>query len=162
MPLTGPSESTERRRSVCQPSGVRFLLRGRRADVVDWTHSMPGLHFSPLRPCIVYIYTRQALIFLSLSLCPLAVPSSSSDAVMGSRFSAGLLLLLLAVVSLNSGVAPAEGAAGNLCGRSPPEESCNINCLVPDPVCGANGVTYTCGCVEADCNGVRVVKLGEC
>ncbi|CAA7394903.1 unnamed protein product [Spirodela intermedia] len=81
---------------------------------------------------------------------------------MGSRFSAALLLLLLAVVSLNSGVAPAEGATGNLCGRFPPEEFCNINCLVPDPVCGANGVTYICGCVEADCNGVRVVKLGEC
>ncbi|CAA6658627.1 unnamed protein product [Spirodela intermedia] len=58
---------------------------------------------------------------------------------MGSRFSAALLLLLLAVVSLNSGVAPAEGATGNLCGRFPPEEFCNINCLVPTRCVGPTG-----------------------
>ncbi|KAK2987343.1 hypothetical protein RJ640_023644 [Escallonia rubra] len=41
-------------------------------------------------------------------------------------------------------------------------ESCEIRCFRADRVCGANGVTYTCGCPEARCNGVRVVKLGPC
>ncbi|XVE72037.1 hypothetical protein DITRI_Ditri11bG0006600 [Diplodiscus trichospermus] len=51
----------------------------------------------------------------------------------------------------------------NLCPgpRSPPEQ-CPIACLVPDPVCGANGVTYWCGCPDALCSGARVVKFGEC
>lgn len=50
-------------------------------------------------------------------------------------------------------------------GSSPvtkPAAPCNIQCFVADPVCGANGVTYSCGCAEAHCNGVRVVKLGHC
>ncbi|KAJ4847741.1 hypothetical protein Tsubulata_006917 [Turnera subulata] len=48
--------------------------------------------------------------------------------------------------------------------RPPPEEiPCTINCLVADPVCGSDGVTYTCGCIDAFCHGVdRVVKKGEC
>ncbi|KAJ6873145.1 hypothetical protein NC651_032112 [Populus alba x Populus x berolinensis] len=39
---------------------------------------------------------------------------------------------------------------------------CTINCFVPDPVCGTDGVTYTCGCLDAFCHGVDVVKEGEC
>lgn len=40
--------------------------------------------------------------------------------------------------------------------------SCNIRCFRADPVCGVNGVTYWCGCPEAACKGVRVVKRGHC
>ncbi|KAH8488927.1 hypothetical protein Peur_059446 [Populus x canadensis] len=39
---------------------------------------------------------------------------------------------------------------------------CTINCFVPDPVCGTDGVTYSCGCLDAFCHGVDVVKEGEC
>ncbi|XP_059304426.1 uncharacterized protein LOC132056307 [Lycium ferocissimum] len=40
--------------------------------------------------------------------------------------------------------------------------SCTVNCFRPDPVCGVNGVTYWCGCPDAQCAGVRVVKSGIC
>ncbi|KAJ6328907.1 hypothetical protein OIU76_005589 [Salix suchowensis] len=39
---------------------------------------------------------------------------------------------------------------------------CTINCILPDFVCGTDGVTYTCGCLDAFCHGVDVVKKGEC
>ena len=35
-------------------------------------------------------------------------------------------------------------------------------CLVPDPVCGSDGKTYTCGAAEAKIAGVRVLYKGEC
>ncbi|KAF9669162.1 hypothetical protein SADUNF_Sadunf14G0079300 [Salix dunnii] len=38
---------------------------------------------------------------------------------------------------------------------------CTINCILPDPVCGTDGVTYTCGCLDAFCHGVDVVKKGD-
>ncbi|XP_021725723.1 uncharacterized protein LOC110692945 [Chenopodium quinoa] len=47
-----------------------------------------------------------------------------------------------------------------------PEESsgksCPVKCFRPDPVCGENGVTYWCGCVDAHCAGTRVAKRGFC
>jgi len=39
---------------------------------------------------------------------------------------------------------------------------CNINCLVYDPVCGVDGVTYGCGTEDASCHGVEVDYAGEC
>jgi hypothetical protein len=49
--------------------------------------------------------------------------------------------------------APATGRCG------PP---CAIDCFVYDPVCGADGVTYGCGEVDAACHGVPVLSDGEC
>ncbi|XP_027337062.1 uncharacterized protein LOC113850696 [Abrus precatorius] len=40
--------------------------------------------------------------------------------------------------------------------------SCPVKCFRTDPVCGANGVTYWCGCSEAACAGAQVAKLGFC
>ncbi|XP_020697820.1 uncharacterized protein LOC110110596 [Dendrobium catenatum] len=40
--------------------------------------------------------------------------------------------------------------------------ACPINCFRYEPVCGENGVTYGCGCLDAACAGVRVVKIGPC
>jgi hypothetical protein len=37
-----------------------------------------------------------------------------------------------------------------------------IACLIPDPVCGSDGRTYTCGAYEANCNGASVVHEGPC
>lgn len=39
---------------------------------------------------------------------------------------------------------------------------CTINCFRADPVCGVNGVTYSCGYPEAACNNVAVAHGGAC
>ncbi|XP_010422708.1 PREDICTED: uncharacterized protein LOC104707944 [Camelina sativa] len=40
--------------------------------------------------------------------------------------------------------------------------SCPVKCFRADPVCGEDSVTYWCGCSDALCHGVRVVKQGAC
>ncbi len=40
--------------------------------------------------------------------------------------------------------------------------ACSVACLVADPVCGSDGVTYVCGEVDAACHGVSVLHEGEC
>ncbi|KAJ6972666.1 hypothetical protein NC653_033080 [Populus alba x Populus x berolinensis] len=47
-------------------------------------------------------------------------------------------------------------------GFDPEAPRCAVRCSVPDYVCGTDGVTYTCGCKDAFCNGVDVVKKGKC
>jgi hypothetical protein len=42
------------------------------------------------------------------------------------------------------------------------EPSCSIQCLVYDPVCGEDGITYACGVEDAVCNGVEIEHEGEC
>ncbi|CAN8267851.1 unnamed protein product [Cochlearia groenlandica] len=54
------------------------------------------------------------------------------------------------------------GGGGDICGGFSDRDNCPINCFRADLVCGENGVTYSCGCPEAACNGVRVVKRGAC
>ncbi|KAG5052704.1 hypothetical protein AAZX31_02G207700 [Glycine max] len=49
----------------------------------------------------------------------------------------------------------------SLCGKTMPL-SCPAKCFRADPVCGADGVTYWCGCAEAACAGVEVAKFGFC
>ena len=39
---------------------------------------------------------------------------------------------------------------------------CSVECIVPDPVCGTDGQTYTCGQADAWCHGVEVAYEGEC
>ncbi|KAK7372875.1 hypothetical protein VNO80_06265 [Phaseolus coccineus] len=50
----------------------------------------------------------------------------------------------------------------SLCGKMTASSSCPAKCFRADPVCGADGVTYWCGCAEAACAGVEVAKLGFC
>ncbi|KAK7284733.1 hypothetical protein RJT34_19486 [Clitoria ternatea] len=54
---------------------------------------------------------------------------------------------------------PSEGQS--LCAKTT-ASSCPAKCFRADPVCGADGVTYWCGCAEAACAGVDVTKLGFC
>ncbi len=42
------------------------------------------------------------------------------------------------------------------------QPACSIQCLVYDPVCGVDGVTYGCGIQDAACHGVEVDYKGEC
>lgn len=42
------------------------------------------------------------------------------------------------------------------------KETCSIQCLVYDPVCGKDGVTYGCGVEDAACHGAEVDYNGEC
>ena len=48
-----------------------------------------------------------------------------------------------------------------------PEESkqepvCSIQCLVYDPVCGEDGITYSCGVEDATCHEIKIKHEGEC
>ncbi|KAJ4847740.1 hypothetical protein Tsubulata_006916 [Turnera subulata] len=77
---------------------------------------------------------------------------------------APLCLLMVLVFGL---MAQSDGQQDDVCAgvpRPPPESiPCAFNCLIPRPVCGADGVTYTCGCEDAFCRGVfDIVKEGKC
>ncbi|KAK9048894.1 hypothetical protein SSX86_032140 [Deinandra increscens subsp. villosa] len=65
------------------------------------------------------------------------------------------LLLLAIAVAVTASTSPCSSFAK-------PCIPCagTINCFRADPVCGENNVTYTCGCPDARCHCVRVVKLG--
>lgn len=41
-------------------------------------------------------------------------------------------------------------------------ETCSIQCLAYDPVCGEDGITYACGAEDAACHGANVEYAGEC
>ncbi|CAI9767764.1 unnamed protein product [Fraxinus pennsylvanica] len=51
---------------------------------------------------------------------------------------------------------------GSLCSSNLKPDFCPVKCFRPDPVCGADGVTYWCGCADAHCAGTPVRKLGFC
>ena len=42
------------------------------------------------------------------------------------------------------------------------EPACSIQCLVYDPICGEDGITYACGVEDAVCHGVEIEHEGEC
>ena len=46
--------------------------------------------------------------------------------------------------------------------RIPARSRAPIDCLVADPVCGTDEVTYVCGADEAFCHGAEVAYKGEC
>ncbi|KAJ6879725.1 hypothetical protein NC652_033128 [Populus alba x Populus x berolinensis] len=77
---------------------------------------------------------------------------------------AQLCIVMVLVLGLCSTMVQARRGSVNLCPGSASRGTCTgpINCFRKDPVCGANGVTYGCGCPEAACARVRVVKLGAC
>ncbi|KAI8565169.1 hypothetical protein RHMOL_Rhmol03G0240000 [Rhododendron molle] len=66
------------------------------------------------------------------------------------------------VIRLPGGDEASGGDGGDLCGGNETPASCPVNCFRTDPVCGADGVTYWCGCADARCAGTRVAKLGFC
>ncbi|XP_040375821.1 uncharacterized protein LOC121053256 [Oryza brachyantha] len=84
-----------------------------------------------------------------------------------------LRLLALFVASLSLLFAQTLASSASEAGASDPcvapvsdgggeAPSCPVRCFRPDPVCGADGVTYWCGCPEAACAGARVARRGYC
>jgi len=59
---------------------------------------------------------------------------------------------------------PADCAPGEVCHPRTHEcqPVCEVQCIVPDPVCGTDGRTYVCGEEDAHCHGVEVAYPGEC
>ncbi|KAL9348081.1 hypothetical protein Peur_059447 [Populus x canadensis] len=72
------------------------------------------------------------------------------------------LMVLVFCLSLSMVKSQSYGVCTGAARPDPETIPCTINCLVADPVCGTDGVTYTCGCYDAFCHGVEVVKKGEC
>lgn len=56
----------------------------------------------------------------------------------------------------------ADCAGDNVCRDQLCQQACEIQCIVPDPVCGDDGITYVCGKEDAACHGVEVAHEGEC
>ncbi|XP_062207197.1 uncharacterized protein LOC133908969 [Phragmites australis] len=80
-------------------------------------------------------------------------------------FLATLSLLLAQALAASSSASTVE--AGDPCAVAVSDggseaRSCPVRCFRPDPVCGADGVTYWCGCPEAACAVARVARRGYC
>ncbi|KAJ1701753.1 hypothetical protein LUZ63_001532 [Rhynchospora breviuscula] len=67
-------------------------------------------------------------------------------------------LLLVAPYARRTGTGPCPSGSQTATDST----TCTINCFRADPVCGVNGVTYSCGCPEAACNHVTVAYRGAC
>ncbi|GJM92797.1 hypothetical protein PR202_ga09297 [Eleusine coracana subsp. coracana] len=78
-------------------------------------------------------------------------------------FLATLVLLLAQTLASSASAEPADDpCAVAISDGGADAPSCPVRCFRPDPVCGADGVTYWCGCPEAACAGARVAKRGYC
>uniref|UniRef100_A0A0E0FUR7 Kazal-like domain-containing protein n=1 Tax=Oryza nivara TaxID=4536 RepID=A0A0E0FUR7_ORYNI len=82
-------------------------------------------------------------------------------------FLASLSLLFAQTLASSSAAASAEAEVSDPCAAPVSDggseaQLCPVRCFRPDPVCGADGVTYWCGCPEAACAGARVVRRGYC
>ena len=59
---------------------------------------------------------------------------------------------------------PSEGNTRRLsvCNENNKYVSCPVRCFRLDPMCGVDGITYWCGCEDAQCVGVKVAEIGFC
>ncbi|KAL1206271.1 hypothetical protein V5N11_018699 [Cardamine amara subsp. amara] len=72
------------------------------------------------------------------------------------------LVLVFCLIGLQAADDFPDKSGVDLCSGVSKSGGCTINCFRADPVCGADGVTYWCGCPDAACHGARVVKKGAC
>ena len=94
----------------------------------------------------------------------------AGDAAMSPSTPTARFLLLLAALALLLQSSPTLAAASDACAApldaaaatSDEVALCPVRCFRPDPVCGADGVTYWCGCPEAACAGATVARRGYC
>lgn len=102
---------------------------------------------------------------------PPATPGMPPSRLVHLILLATLSLLLAQTLAASSPAAPAAATAaaepGDPCAAASADADgdvalCPVRCFRPDPVCGADGVTYWCGCPEAACAGARVARRGYC
>jgi hypothetical protein len=100
----------------------------------------------------------------------------AGDAAMSPATAPARSLLLLAALALILQSSPTLAAASDAAAAEPcaaPLDAasaaasdevalCPVRCFRPDPVCGADGTTYWCGCPEAACAGATVARRGYC
>ena len=87
-----------------------------------------------------------------------------------ARFLLVAAALALLLLSSSPTLAASDAAASTEPCAAPADASaasdevalCPVRCFRPDPVCGADGVTYWCGCPEAACAGATVARRGYC
>jgi hypothetical protein len=93
-----------------------------------------------------------------------------SPATPTARFLLFLAALALLLQSSPTLAAASDAAAAEPCAApvdaaaaaSDEVALCPVRCFRPDPVCGADGTTYWCGCPEAACAGATVARRGYC
>lgn len=91
-----------------------------------------------------------ARILLSIAALALLLHSSPTLAAADADADAAAEPCAAPLSSASSSAAPDEVAL------------CPVRCFRPDPVCGADGTTYWCGCPEAACAGATVARRGYC
>ncbi|EFH49143.1 hypothetical protein ARALYDRAFT_490419 [Arabidopsis lyrata subsp. lyrata] len=91
-----------------------------------------------------------SFLFLTLLNLSLVIADPSTEIVKGGE------------IRLPSEKIDGEKNRGEFCEGIAKPASCPVQCFRPDPVCGEDSVTYWCGCADALCHGVRVVKQGAC
>ncbi|KAI9097974.1 hypothetical protein K1719_025745 [Acacia pycnantha] len=104
--------------------------------------------------------TTHILSFSSSSL------SWSAAVVIGAVLALSLFTMVVAEQEYSHILRlPSEADAGerqSVCGAKTTALWCPVKCFRTSPVCGVDGVTYWCGCAEAECAGTKVAKLGFC
>ncbi|KFK35383.1 hypothetical protein AALP_AA5G278200 [Arabis alpina] len=73
-----------------------------------------------------------------------------------------ILLCFFCLIGIQASDDLPDKSGGDICSGVADPGGCPINCFRADLVCGADGVTYSCGCPDAACHGARVVKRGAC
>ncbi|XP_010428511.1 PREDICTED: uncharacterized protein LOC104713147 [Camelina sativa] len=95
------------------------------------------------------------LILLNLSLV-------TANNISTEIFEGGGEIIRLSSEKINNNNGGEKNRGDFFCQGTVQPASCPVKCFRADPVCGEDSVTYWCGCSDALCNGVRVVKQGAC
>ncbi|KAJ6300178.1 hypothetical protein OIU76_021052 [Salix suchowensis] len=71
------------------------------------------------------------------------------------------LCLMVLVFSLCSSMVRSQDVCAGVERPDPETIPCTINCILPDFVCGTDGVTYTCGCDDASAMALMSSRKGS-
>ena len=116
---------------------------------------LAGDHRPPATPGMPPARFVHLILLVTLSLL-LAQTLASSSPVPAAAVAAG------AGAGAGAGAETGDPCAAAATDGDGDVQLCPVRCFRPDPVCGADGVTYWCGCPEATCAGARVARRGYC